>query len=84
MMLGMCVKVSLCMFTVSNALLMSKATATVRCEGFGLLKPFVIWWKKLCKAMCVECLHFAGMFSVICGNSVFFSVLAMGDKSDSG
>ena len=56
MMLGMFASVSLCMFTVSNALLMSKATAVVRCKGLGLLKPFVIWWQILCKAVCVECL----------------------------
>ena len=55
MMLGMFVNVSLCtslcMFTVSNALLMSKATATVHCGGLGLLKPFVTWWQMLCKAV---------------------------------
>ena len=60
MMLGMFVSVSLCislcMFTVSNALLMSKATATVHCGALGLLKPFVIWWQILYKAVCVECL----------------------------
>ena len=33
---------SLCMFNVSNALLMSKATATVCCEGLGWLNLFVI------------------------------------------
>ena len=44
------------MFTVSNALLMSKVTATVRCGGLGLLKLVVIWWQMLCKAVCVECL----------------------------
>ena len=33
-------RISLCMFTVSNALLMSKATATVRCEGLGLFEAF--------------------------------------------
>ena len=57
-MLGMFVSgslcMSLCMFAVSNALLMSKATVTVRCGGLGLLKPF--WWQMLCKAVCVECL----------------------------
>ena len=77
-MLGMFVSVSLCirlfMFTVSNALLMSKATATVRCESLGLLKPFVIWWQMLFKAVCVE----AKMFSIMFVNSV----LAMGDRSD--
>ena len=46
--------ISLCMFTVSNALLMSKAT--VRCGGLQLLKPFVIWWQMMYKAVCVECL----------------------------
>ena len=33
----MFVGVSLCMFTASNALLMSKATPTVRCGGHRLL-----------------------------------------------
>ena len=49
--------ISLCMFTASNTLLMFKATATVCCGGLGLLKPFVIWWQMLCKAVCVECLR---------------------------
>ena len=44
------------MFTESNALLMSKSTATLSCGGLGLLKLFVIWWQMLCKAVCVECL----------------------------
>ena len=56
MMLGMFVSVSLCMCTVANALVMSKVTATVRCGGLGLLKPVVIWWQILCKAVWVECL----------------------------
>ena len=56
MMLRMFVSVSLCMFTVLNALLVSKITATVRCGGLGLLKPVVIWWKMLCKAVCGKCL----------------------------
>ena len=43
--------VSLCMFTASNALLMSETTATVHCGGLGLLKPLAIWWQK---AMSVE------------------------------
>ena len=41
------------MFTVSNALLMSKATATVHCGGLGLLKPLVIWWQMFCKTVCL-------------------------------
>ena len=59
-MLGIFVSVSLCMslciFTISIILLMPKATATVHCEGLGLLKPFVIRWQVLCKAVWVECL----------------------------
>ena len=43
MMLRMFVSVTLCMFIVSNTLLMSKATTTARCGGLGLLKPFIIW-----------------------------------------
>ena len=87
MMLRMFISVSLCislyMFTVSNALVMSKATATVRCENLGLLKPFVIWWQILCKAVCVErlCLNpcRSEMIEIffMCGNSV----LAMGERS---
>ena len=45
----------LMMFAVSNALLMSKATATVHCRGLILLKLFVIWWQMLCKAVFVKC-----------------------------
>ena len=44
MMLEMFVSMSLCMFTVSNALLIFKATATVRFRDLGLLKSYVIWW----------------------------------------
>ena len=32
--------ISLCMFTILNTSFMSKASATVCCEGLGLLKPF--------------------------------------------
>ena len=49
------------MSTVSNALFMSKATATMHYGGLGLLKPFVIWWQMLCKAVCVECFMFESM-----------------------
>ena len=76
------------LFTVSNALLMSKNTATVWC-CLGLLKLFVIWWQMLCKAVYVKCLYLnpywwqtTGMFSVIYGNSACSSALAVGDKRD--
>ena len=58
MVCGMFVCVSLsinvCMFTVSNALLMSNATAMVRVGGMGWLKPVAT--VMLCSAVFVECL----------------------------
>ena len=59
MVCGMFVCVSLsinvCMFTVSNALLMSNATAMVRVVGMGCLKP-VSTVLLMCSAVFVECL----------------------------
>jgi hypothetical protein len=46
--------ISLCRLTVSNALDMSKATATVRCAGLFLLKPVVMMLFTLCSAVVVE------------------------------
>ena len=58
MVCGMLVCVSLsinvCMFTVSNALLMSNATAIVRVVGW--LKPVATVLLMLCSAVLVECL----------------------------
>ena len=55
MVCGMFVCVSLsvnvCMFTVSNALLMSNATAIVRVGGMGWLKPFATVLLMLCSAV---------------------------------
>ena len=53
-----CVNLSInvCMFTVSNALLMSSATAMVRVGGMGWLKPVAIVLLMLCSAVFVECL----------------------------
>ena len=60
MVCGMFVCVSLsinvCMFTVSNALLMSNATAMVRVGGMGWLKPLATVLLMLCSAVFVECL----------------------------
>ena len=59
MVCGMFVCVSLsinvCMFTVSNALLMSSATAMVRVGGMGWLKPVATVLLMLCSAVFVEC-----------------------------
>ena len=60
MVCGMFVCVSLyinvCMLTVSNALLMSNATAMVRVGGIGWLKPVATGLLMLCSAVFVECL----------------------------
>ena len=60
MVCGMFVCVSLsinvCMFPVSNALLMSNATAMVRVGGMGWLKPVATVLLMLCSAVFVECL----------------------------
>ena len=60
MVCGMFVCVSLsinvCMYTVSNAPLMSNATATVRVGGMGWPKPVATVLLMLCSAVFVECL----------------------------
>ena len=60
MVCGMFVCVSLsinvCMLTVSNALLMTYATAMVRVGGMGWLKPVATVLLMLCSAVFVECL----------------------------
>ena len=44
----MSLSINVCMFTVSNALLMSNATAMVRVGGMGWLKPVAIVLLMLC------------------------------------
>ena len=48
--------INVCMFTVSNALLMSNATAMVRVGGMGCMTPVVTGLLMLCSAVFVECL----------------------------
>ena len=55
--------INVCMFTVSNALLMSSATAMVRVGGMGWLKPVATVLLMLCSAVFVEC----GFEPVECG-----------------
>ena len=66
MVCGMFVCVSLsinvCMFTVSNALLMSNATAMVRVCGMGWLKPVVF---VECLVLNPCCVVMFGMFCVM-------------------
>ena len=79
-----CVRLSVnvCMFTVSNALLMSNATAIVRVCGMGWLKPVATVLLMLCSAVFVECLVLNpccvlmfGMFCVMYGRITCSSVL---------
>ena len=85
MVCGMLVCVSLsinvCMFTLSNALLMSNTTAIVSVGGMGWLKPVATALLMLCSAVLVECLVLNpccvvmfGMFCVIYGRITFSSV----------
>ena len=92
MVCGMLVCVSLsfnvCMFTVSNALLMSNATAIVCVCGMGWLKP-VATVLLMCSAVFVECLVMntccvvmCSMFCVIYGGITISSVFATTDRRD--
>ena len=88
-----CVRLSInvCMFTVSNALLMSNATAIVSVGGMGCFKPVATVLLMLCSAVFVECLVLNpccvvmfGMFCVIYGRITFSIVLAITDRRDIG
>ena len=81
MLLYVSLSINVCMFTVSNALLMSNATAIVRVGGIGWLKPVATVLLMLCSAVLVECLALNpccvvifGMFCVIYGRIPFSSV----------
>ena len=83
--------VNVCMFTVSNALLMSNATAIVRVGGMGWLKHVATVLLMLCSAVFVECLVLNpccvvmfGMFCVIYGRITFSRVFAITDRRDIG
>ena len=47
--------ISVCMFTVSNALLISSATVIVRTGGVIWLNPFATVLFTVCSAITVEC-----------------------------
>lgn len=82
---------SVCMFMVSNALLISSTMAMVRSGGVFWLKPVAIVWLMLCSAVSVEwlrlypcCVAMSGMLSVMNGKSVFSNVLASVESSEIG
>ena len=95
MVLGMLVlwslRVSVCRWTVSKALLMSSAIAIVLCGGWRLLNPVVMVLLMWCSAVVVDlcCLKpcwWSGsvMLLVMCGSIIFSSVLAIGERSAMG
>ena len=86
---SLCVRV--CMLTVSNALLMSSATVSVRSGGLFWLKPVAMVLFMLCSAVTVEwfplkpcCVDMCGMLFVNYGSCVFSSVFAITERSEVG
>ena len=87
----MCECITVCMLTVSNALLMSSATVIVCFSGLFLLKPVAMVLFMLCSAVLVEwlllkpcCLEMCEMLFVMYGSSVFSSVFAITKRSEYG
>ena len=77
----------MCRCTVSNALLMSRAIAIVRCGGLFALSPVVIVLFMWCSAVMVDlfCLNpcwcsGSVMWFVMNGRIIFSSVFAMGER----
>ena len=83
--------VSVCRFTVSNALDISSAIASVLCGGLCWLKPVVMMLFILCRAVVVECC-FRKPCWCVCGvkldvrygRIIFSRVLAIGEMSAIG
>ena len=76
--------ISVCMFIVSKALLISSATVIVRAGGAIWLNPFATVLFSVCSAVTVECcvlypccMGVFGMFAVMCG-FVYINVLLHG------
>src|SRR5271165_2399421 len=82
---------SVCVFTVSKALDMSRATIIVRWCGFLMLNPCEIFSCILCRAVDVECsflnpccVSVLGMFCVMSGSMIFSRILTIGDSKEIG
>ena len=79
------------MLTVSNALLISRATVIVRSGGMFWLKPVAMVLFMLCSDVLVEwlllkpcCVEMCGILFVMYGSSVFSGVFAITDRSEMG
>ena len=83
--------ISVCMFIVSNALLISSATVIVRAGGAIWLNPFATVLFTVCSSVTVECcvlypccMCVLGMFAVMKGRRLFSSVFAYTKRRDMG
>ena len=83
--------ISVCMFIVSKALLISSATVIVRAGGAIWLNPFATVLFSVCSAVTVECcvlypccMGVFGMFAVMYGRRFFSSVFAITERRDMG
>ena len=83
--------ISVCMFIVSKALLISSATVIVRAGGAIWLNPFATVLFSVCCAVTVECcvsypccMGVFGMFAVMQGRRLFSNVFAITERRDMG
>ena len=83
--------ISVCMFIVSKALLISSATVIVRAGGAIWFNPFATVLFSVCSAVNVECcvlypccMGVFGMFAVIYKRRLFSSVFANTERRDMG
>ena len=83
--------ISVCMFTVSKALLISIDTVIVRTGRAIWLNPFVTVLFSVCNAVTVECcvlyrccIGVFSMFAVMYGRRLFSSVFAITARRDMG
>ena len=78
--------ISVCMFIVSKALLISSPTVIVRAGGAIWLNPFATVLFSVCSAVTVECCVLytccMGVFAVMQGIRLFSSVVAITERRD--
>ena len=83
--------ISVCMFIVSKALLISSATVIVRAGEAIWLNPFATVLFSVCSAVTVECcvlypccMVVFGMFAVMYGRRLLSGVFAITERRDMG
>ena len=83
--------ISVCMFIVSKALLISSDTVMVRAGGAILLNPLATFLFSVCSAVTVECcvlypccVDVFSVFAVMQGRRLFICVFAITERRDMG